>query len=54
MGGTNTRVALIDEAFHIVKREQFLTDQEDAWETIYKIKDAADRFQVQAQGVGIS
>ena len=54
VGGTNTRVALIDDTFQIVKKEQFLTDREDVWDTIFKIKDAAARFQVQTQGVGIS
>ncbi|MBS7007672.1 ROK family protein [Anaerostipes sp.] len=54
VGGTNTRVALINQDYHIVQREQFPTDKGEAAETICRIKSVVDRFQVKVEGVGIS
>lgn len=54
VGGTNTRVALIDEDYHIVQREEFATDKEEAGKTILGIKNIVDGFQVKVEGVGIS
>ena len=39
IGGTNTRVALIDEELNIVSREQFSTDNKEPEITLNKISD---------------
>lgn len=37
IGGTNTRVALIDEDFNLAKRVQFATDPKDPEGTLQKV-----------------
>ena len=54
IGGTNTRIALIDEHYHIVKRHQFSTDIQDPFSTMQQIKDVVDTFDVKIKGVGLS
>ena len=47
IGGTNTRVALIDETYHILERIQFSTDVNDPEKTLDKIAEIiADRKSV--------
>lgn len=54
VGGTNTRVALIDENYKILKREQFRTDPENPQITLEKIRTIVNRFEYPAEGIGIS
>ena len=44
IGGTNTRVALIDEELNIVSREQFSTDNKEPEITLNKISDIVKAF----------
>ena len=41
IGGTNTRVALIDEKYKIEERAQFSTDADNPEVTLFKIKQAS-------------
>ena len=54
IGGTNTRVALIDENYEIEQRIQFPTDADDPYVTMNKIKKAIDGFNKDIVGVGMS
>jgi len=54
IGGTNTRVALIDENYRIEHRVQFPTDAEDPYRTIEDICSAVASFQKDITGIGIS
>ncbi|NBK96940.1 MAG: ROK family protein [Erysipelotrichia bacterium] len=54
IGGTNTRVALIDEEYHIIERKQFLTFVDEPELTFQKIKEIVDEFDKQIIGVGVS
>lgn len=54
IGGTNTRVALIDEDLKLVERIQFRTNAEDPTETFEKIAEAIKSFDKDIVGVGIS
>ena len=54
IGGTNTRVALIDENYVIEQRIQFPTDAQDPYVTMNKIKEAIDGFNRDIVGVGMS
>lgn len=54
VGGTNTRVALIDENYKILKREQFRTDPENPQITLEKIRTIVNRFEYPVEGIGIS
>lgn len=54
VGGTNTRVALIDENYKILKREQFRTDSENPQITLEKIRTIVNRFEYPVEGIGIS
>ena len=45
IGGTNTRVALIDEKLNIVSREQFPTDNKEPELTLNKISDIVKAFE---------
>lgn len=54
VGGTNTRVALIDENYKILKREQFRTDSENPQITLEKIRTIVNRFEHPVEGIGIS
>ena len=54
IGGTNTRVALIDEKYKIEERAQFSTDADNPECTLFKIKQAIDSFDKEIVGVGMS
>lgn len=54
IGGTNTRIALIDEQYHIVKRLQFPTDVNDPYQTMKEIQKGIQSFQTEVKGVGLS
>lgn len=54
IGGTNTRVALIDEEYKIEERAQFNTDADNPDVTLFKIKQAIDSFDKEIVGVGMS
>ncbi len=54
IGGTNTRVALIDEELNIVSREQFSTDNKEPEITLNKISDIVKAFDKDITGIGIS
>ncbi|MEJ8736191.1 ROK family protein [Erysipelotrichaceae bacterium HCN-30851] len=54
IGGTNTRVALINENYEIILREQFSTNIEDPQITLKQIKSLIDNFHVDILGVGVS
>ncbi len=55
IGGTNTRVALIDESYKIVRREQFTTNVEDPYVTLNKIDNVIQSFEnCEIVGIGLS
>ena len=54
IGGTNTRVALIDEKLNIVSREQFPTDNKEPELTLNKISDIVKAFDKEITGIGMS
>lgn len=54
IGGTNTRVALIDEDLNLEKRVQFPTDVDNPEETIKKIASTIETFEKDIEGIGIS
>ena len=54
IGGTNTRVALIDEELNIVSREQFSTDNKEPEITLNKISDIVKAFDKDITGIGMS
>ena len=54
IGGTNTRVALINEKYELIKRIQFNTDIDSPANTFNKIKESIDNFEVPIEAVGIS
>ena len=54
IGGTNTRVALIDETYHILERIQFSTDVNDPEKTLDKIAEIIAGFDKDIIGVGMS
>ena len=54
IGGTNTRVALIDEDLNLVKRVQFSTDTTDPEATLKKVASTIESFGKEIEGVGIS
>lgn len=54
VGGTNTRVALINEDYKIIERKQFPTDPENPQKTLDDIKAVIDSFGYQVEGIGIS
>lgn len=54
VGGTNTRVALIDEKYQIIKRKQFSTNADHPEKTIRDIRNVIDEFGCQTKGIGIS
>ena len=54
IGGTNTRVALINENYEIKKRIQFLTDVDDPDKTMDKIVETISSFKLDIVGVGMS
>lgn len=52
--GTNTRIALIDEAYEIIQRIQFPTDVNNPHATLQKIQETVQSFSVAIAGVGLS
>ena len=54
IGGTNTRVALIDRHYNMIKRVQFATNYEDPFGTLNQIKDEIQSWGVNIVGVGLS
>lgn len=54
VGGTNTRVALIDETYQLIERKQFLTDGNEPDRTLDEIKRIMDGFGKKIEGIGIS
>ena len=54
IGGTNTRVALVNEDYVIEERVQFPTDPRSPYNTIEEIRKAIEGFGKQAKGIGIS
>lgn len=54
IGGTNTRVALVDEVYNIVERKQFSTDIENPEVTLDQIADEIKAFHSEIVGVGMS
>lgn len=54
VGGTNTRVALVDETMKIVERIQFSTDIDEPMNTLQKISDTIHSFQKEIAGIGMS
>lgn len=54
VGGTNTRVALIDEKYTIVFRSQFSTNADDPDQTMNKIVDIIQSFDKKVTGIGMS
>ena len=54
VGGTNTRVALINDEYKIVERVQFSTDTQNPQVTLEKINDVIKEFGQKIEGIGIS
>lgn len=54
IGGTNTRIALINEKYEIIDRVQFPTDSLDPKATLAKIQKSIQAFQVEMKGAGLS
>ncbi|MCF0260330.1 MAG: ROK family protein [Erysipelotrichaceae bacterium] len=54
IGGTNTRVALVDEELNLLKRVQFATDTSDPEATLRKVASTIDSFGKDVVGVGVS
>lgn len=53
IGGTNTRVALVDEHYRIKERKQFLTDKR-AERTLRQIRESILRFKEPVSRIGVS
>ncbi len=54
IGGTNTRVALINDAYEIEQRIQFATVADDPYATFQQIKETVDSFHQKIEGIGMS
>lgn len=54
IGGSNTRVALIDENLNLIDRIQFRTNPEDPEETLKKIASVISNFSKDIVGIGVS
>lgn len=54
IGGTNTRVALIDEKYQIIERVQFATNSENPQETLEKIAEVIKQYSGGVVGAGMS
>lgn len=54
IGGTNTRVALINEKYQIIERVQFATNQENPQENLEKIAKVIKQYPDGIVGVGMS
>ena len=54
VGGTNTRVALVNERLEITDRQQFSTNPENPGETLSKISEVIRDYGEKIVGVGMS
>ena len=54
IGGTNTRVALVNENHEVIERQQFRTDADHPANTVAAIKEVTDSFDVEIVGMGVS
>jgi len=54
IGGTNTRIALIDNEYNIVQRIQFTSDPNNPDENIKKIAEKVNEFNKDISGIGVS
>lgn len=54
IGGTNTRVALVDEDMNLEKRVQFPTNVQDPEDTMKKIASTIESFEKDVVGIGVS
>lgn len=54
IGGTNTRVALIDETYTILERSAFSTDAHDPRANVLMIKEVISSFHKDVVGIGVS
>ena len=54
IGGTNTRVALVNEKLEITDRQQFSTNPENPEETLGKIAEVIKGYNHEIVGVGMS
>lgn len=54
VGGTNTRVALLNENYDLLEREQFSTDADNPALTMKKINEVITSFGYPVEGIGIS
>ena len=54
IGGTNTRVALIDDNYSMINRVQFSTNFEEPMKTLNQIKETINSWNVAVVGVGLS
>lgn len=54
IGGTNTRIALVNENYKIEKRIQFPTDAENPWTVLKKICETINGFEQHVIGTGLS
>lgn len=54
IGGTNTRVSLIDNAMHVVAYESFTTDNTSPSNTLDRIKIITEAFDYEVEGIGLS
>ena len=54
IGGTNTRVALVNDEYKIEKRIQFSTNPQDPVETLHKIQEEIEKFGKKIEGIGVS
>lgn len=54
IGGTNSRVALVDETYKILRREQFRTDVENPSVTFDELAKRIQDFDVPVCGIGMS
>ena len=54
IGGTQTRVALVDSMGRVIKRDAFVTYEHDPIKNLNEIKDMIESFDVEVAGVGVS
>lgn len=54
IGGTNTRVALVDENYEIIDRQQFATDSKNPDVTLDQIAAIVNGYEEELVGVGMS
>ncbi|MFV0255241.1 MAG: ROK family protein [Erysipelotrichaceae bacterium] len=54
IGGTNTRIAIIDDNYQIIERVQFSTNTQDVYATLNTIKEKLAKFDYPYVAVGLS